>query len=100
MSGILTYVLHYEGGAVRELPLVMAVDILEFWYPRWASRDLPPKAVVAWSGTNHLSRLENTTIWLYRRTWENPLPDLVVKHVDFVSTAAGVSPILVAITVE
>jgi WD40 repeat protein/serine/threonine protein kinase len=94
------YVLHYEGGAVRELPLVMGVDILEFWYPKWAPRDVPAIAVVAWSGTNHDARRENTSIWLYRRTWENPLPDLVLESVDIVSTAAGVSPIVVAITVE
>jgi WD40 repeat protein/serine/threonine protein kinase len=94
------YILRYEGGAMRELPVVMGEDILEFWYPQWVPREDAGKVVVAWCGTNLHSRLENTSIWLHRRTWENPLPDLVVESVDIVSTASGVSPVVLAITVE
>jgi len=56
--------------------------------------------LVAWSGTNESSRQQGRTIRLFKSTWENPLPSVEVKSIDFVSTHEQAAPFLVAITAE
>ena len=37
---------------------------------------------------------------LFRTSWDNPLPDVELKSIDFVSGMADPAPFLIAISVE
>ena len=43
---------------------------------------------------------QKTTLRLYQRTWDNPLPEAEVTRLDFVSKMAKSAPFLIAITLE
>jgi hypothetical protein len=56
--------------------------------------------VVPWTGTSESSRAQGKKIRLFKTTWENPLPEVALASIDFVSTKEVVAPFLVAITAE
>jgi len=88
-------VIHYADGQQRVIPLVIGQDLPDRRLVFFVGL-APP--VIAWQGTNALSRQEGRTIGLFKRTWENPLPDVTVKSIDFVFVEQD--PFLVAITAE
>jgi len=93
------YRLHYASGQVRELPIVLGKDVMDWWSQNGES----PSAgdpVIAWTGSNAKSRRENRNIRLFKTDWENPLPDTKIDTIDFVSAHSTAAPFLVAITVE
>ena len=55
---------------------------------------------VAWIGNNVRSRARNYRLQLFRRTWENPTPEVEITSIDFVSAITGAAPFLIAITVN
>ncbi len=94
-----TYVLHYVDGQTAELPLDYGKD-LRNWRTVSGEPKETPKASVVWTGNTPLAAANGQTIRLWKRTYENPRPDVEITHLDFVSAMAFPAPFLVAITVE
>jgi hypothetical protein len=89
------YVVRYADGEQTELPLVAGENIAEWQLSPSGPASLP-QASTAWSGTN----ARQTSVRLFRWTWENPRPEAEIASLDFASTMTLAAPFLVAITVE
>ncbi len=93
------YVLHYAGGEKATLDIVYGTDALDWW--KTAAEAKPPQsAAVAWTGSNPATEGLGSSLWLFKRAYDNPKPDLTIETLDFISTKAEAAPFLVALTVE
>jgi eukaryotic-like serine/threonine-protein kinase len=91
------YILHYADGQERFLPLALGRDLADWWEQQPA----PDAACsVAWTGANAKSRRLNCKLHLFKRTWENPRPEVAILSLDFEATHNQAFPFLVALTVE
>jgi hypothetical protein len=55
--------------------------------------------VIAWVGGNIATEFRRP-MGLFRTSWENPLPDVTITSIDYVSAMGQAAPFLVAITAE
>lgn len=92
------YVFHYENGEIRKADLAYGENELDWWVN--PSEGHPSNAVEVWFGSNPATRARGMKTRLLLFTWKNPLPDVTIDSIDFVSTLTTSSPMLVAITVE
>ena len=90
------YIVHFATGEQREIPLVLGRDLVD-WHTQPRRNET---YVTAWAGENPKSRKMGKQIRLFKSTWQNPLPSVEVRSVDFVATCSGPCPFLVALTVE
>lgn len=99
---IATYDVHYSNGTEIKVPIIVGQNIFGWW-------DAPaelPDAEVAWSGQNPYNRVASRIraidgmVTVYKFTWKNPWPDLVVESIDFVSEVEHPAPWLLGITVD
>ena len=89
-----SYVIHYANGQRKEIPIIYGQDVRSWWvFPNEPAT--MARASVAWSGTS-----ASASVRLYKRTWENPLPNVEIKSLDFISSMANPSPLLIAVTAE
>jgi hypothetical protein len=96
------YVLRYADGDKRELPIRYGIDVRNWWQgtlvgDRAAEADV---ATIAWRGEQRNAKMEDASIRFFKRTYENPRPDVEVTSIQFESTMTPCSPVLLAITVE
>jgi eukaryotic-like serine/threonine-protein kinase len=94
------YLLHYTDGQQLELPIVYGQDLRDWWCWRPADYKGVTQATVAWTGTNSVVCEHNGSLRLFKRTWDNPHPDVEVQSLDFTSTVTECAPFLIALTVE
>lgn len=94
------YFIHFANGRREALPIVFGQDARD-WHEL---PDLPvgvTAAAIAWKGINpHAARGGSRGIRLFKRTWENPAPELAVTTMDFVAEHDFAHPFLVALTAE
>ncbi len=93
------YVLHYAEGETARLNIVYGVDARDWWVSGNEPKEAK-SAKVAWSGSNPASEAAGTSVRLFKRTYENPRPELRLETLDLVSSQADSAPFLVALTVE
>ena len=96
-TSIGTYVIHYRNGESRSVPIVYGVDVQDWWMNEEVTSD--SKLNVVWRGKNH-SAPDGPQIGVFKTTWENPLPDIEIDHIDYQSAMMNSAPFLIAITVE
>jgi len=88
---IARYVIHYSDGSQEEAPVVVGQDIHSIQvFP-----DTTPKSVV-WRGPGVVVKQAQ----VYRQVWENPFPEKMISHIDFISARTNAVPILLGITLE
>jgi hypothetical protein len=93
-----SYVIHYADGETRRAPILYGRNVMDWWArPGEAS---PSEAQEVWRGSNPATRAAGFSTHLIGYTWENPLPDVEITTIDFVSDVIAAAPNLVAITVE
>jgi hypothetical protein len=92
------YVIHYADGQTRTAPIIYGRNILDWWV-RPGMGQLA-EAQTVWRGSNPATRGMGFTTHLMKYSWENPLPDVEINTIDFVSDLIEASPFLVALTVE
>jgi hypothetical protein len=83
-------IVHYADGSQEVVPLVVRVDICEWWLPVLRNMGVDVERE-GWSDTDR---------FLCEKVWQNPHPDKLIQHVDFVSNKKRCGPFLVAITAE
>jgi serine/threonine protein kinase/WD40 repeat protein len=93
------YVIHYSSGAEAVAPIVYGYTVRD-WWKKSGEPASPAGLVEAWTGTNREASANGTTIRLFRWTWENPLPGVEIRSLDFISNNTQCAPFLVAITAE
>lgn len=92
------YIFHYENGETRTADLVYGENELDWWVN--PTEGHVTKADEVWFGSNPATRARGMKTRLIKFTWKNPLPQVTIRSIDFVSTLTTSSPMLVAITVE
>jgi hypothetical protein len=92
------YVIHYANGETRTADLIYGENELDWWVN--PAEGHVTKADEAWFGSNPATRSRGMKTRLIQFTWNNPLPDVTIASIDFVSCLTTSSPMLVAITVE
>jgi len=92
------YILNYVNGQTRSIPIVYGRNVRDWWIKK--GDPIPTDADIAWIGENEAARKQGFNIQLYKYTVNNPLPDLEIKTIDFISEFTDSSPFLIAITVE
>lgn len=110
---ISSYIWHYADGSQYETPIVYGEDVRDWWKecpaPPWGDGFLyragdaqteTSRGKVAWTGTNPVAQAHGNELRLYLSTFENPKPDQVVTHLDYVSKMTSCMAFTVAITVE
>lgn len=96
------YIVHYTGGRAQEIPLLYGYDLLNWWWnPAKNQRGttLPPPV---WVGSNGTTRRDGgqSMLRLFSLSWSNPLPEITVESIDFVSSGKSSCPFLIGITAE
>jgi WD40 repeat protein len=89
------YVIHYVGGATRQVPIRYGEEVRSWWVKDDGSSSLT-HAIVAWSGIN----TAGYAVQLCCSAWENPLPSIEIESVDFVGEIMHANPFLLALTAE
>ncbi len=84
----------YANGARVELPILYGQDLRD-WTPSSDPVEKADAAVTAWTGRN-----DRAAIRLFKRTWDNPFPDVAIESIEFRSAMTKCAPFLIAITVE
>jgi hypothetical protein len=92
------YVIHYADGQTRTAPILYGKNILDWWVSPEGGKLSEAEAV--WQGSNPATRSMNLATQLINYTWENPLPEVEISSIDFISDLIIAGPFLVAITVE
>ena len=98
-TNVASYVIHYADKQVREIPVVYGQQIADLWVDPKHPLE-PTDAKVAWTGQNEAAEAYGKSLRLYRFTWENPLKEVGVASISFVSGASTSAPFLIAITIE
>jgi hypothetical protein len=90
------YTLHYDNGERREIPIRPDKDSGERCFCSLTRSNL----VVLRNDLDYLQIRGDRGMFLYRMTWQNPLPKVVIKSVDYESKMPPFALGLVAITAE
>jgi len=91
------YVIHYADGQTKNVPILYQRNIMDWWV---RPEDRPPtEAEEVWRGSNPATRRMGFETHLIKYSWENPLPEVEISTIDFVSNVISAAPHLVAITV-
>ena len=90
------YRIVYADGEVEEFPLRYGIEINHCWL----SGELDSPSNLVWRGEGATSQRGRSDAALYLATWDNPRPDQVIAHVDFIATLNQVNPFLVALTTD
>jgi hypothetical protein len=89
------YVVHYANGQRDEIPLVYGENLAEYGGPGVNLH----QSKLAWTDQGDpLSG--NQSVRLFKFTWLNPLPELPIAAITFVSTLTEAAPLLAALTAE
>jgi len=92
------YIIHYENGEIKNIPLLYLQSLRDWWT---APDDPTPKnAEIAWKSQNEATKKIGSNILIFKYTWENPLSEVKINTIDFVTSMTTASPYLIAITVE
>ncbi len=94
------YLVHFANGRREEIPIIYGRDARDWWeHP-----NVPvgvTGAVIAWKGSSPATKQTGMPgIRLFKRTWENPAPEVEITKVDFVAEHDRAHPFLVALTAE
>lgn len=93
------YVAHLTDGTQLNIPIIFGRDVRD-WYTEKGEPPLEKELTVAWTGTNPASTAANQSLRLFSTVWTNPMPDVRIESLDFVSHRNGAAPFLVAITAD
>lgn len=95
-----SYFVHYVDGRTQRVVNIYGRDVRAWWTTGNESLTADG-ATLVWMGTNPGVELDDAgSLRMFKRSWNNPWPDVEVVSIDFISNAKGVSPFLVALTAE
>jgi hypothetical protein len=92
-------VMHRADGSEVRVPIRYGNDVLQWW--RGRNEVVEPGLTIAWTGTNEAQKRQpGASLQLFKTTWTNSSPDLVIGSIDYVSEMSDAAPFLLAITIE
>ena len=88
------FVIHYEDNTQEEKPIIFGDDLLGWMHVSQSSS--VKSESVGWIGPNNLGNRRILT----KPVWNNPFPEKVISHIDFISELKAAAPFVVGITLE
>jgi WD40 repeat protein len=89
-----SYVVHFVDHGQMEIPIIYGQNTAH-----WCAD--APKAGMVWTASGPVPDLGISTKHLFKQTWINPSPDILIGTIDFISAMnPTTAPFLVAITVD
>ena len=88
------FVIHYEDNTQEEKPIIFGDDLLGWMHVSQSSS--VKSESVGWIGSNNLGNRRILT----KPVWNNPFPEKVISHIDFISELKAAAPFVVGITLE
>ncbi len=89
------YILHYANGHQETIPIIYGEDVRD-WNEHSDPSTTLSRGKIVWRATNDAHYM----IRLFKTTWINPLPDIEITSMDFLSAMAVPAPFLIALTAE
>ena len=87
--------INYDDGSSDELTVVAEEDLFD-WWGGVSKSDLISNEKIGFIGTNYKGQPRILT----KPFWENPHPDKIISHIDFISGLSAGCPFLIGITLE
>jgi hypothetical protein len=95
-----SYVVHFADNQTRlEIPIYYGRHVRN-WHVVPGEPPSPDDLTVVWTGENVVSRKAGRSVRLFKSTWTNLVPDMVIESLDCVSSMDKSAPFLIAITLE
>ena len=95
-----SYVVHFADNQTRlEIPIYYGRHVRN-WHFVPGEPPSPDDLTVVWTGENAVSKKSGRSIRLFKSTWTNLVPDMVVESIDCISSMEKAAPFLIGITVE
>jgi len=92
-----SYLIHFEDGQRAEVPIRYDRDVRNWWL---TPQQYPASVPAVWIGTNAVAARNGYQLHLFHSVWENPRPEVAIRHLDFVSANTQCPPVLLAVTAE
>ncbi|MFO7697656.1 MAG: hypothetical protein R6X16_10940 [Anaerolineae bacterium] len=92
------YRVHYANGMIKSADIVYSRNVMDWWVNPGHGK--VTDAEEAWFGSNAATREIGRQTRLIKYSWQNPLPDVEITTIDFVSALEAAAPMVMAITVE
>lgn len=89
------YILHYANDHQETIPIIYGEDVRD-WNEHSDPSTTLARGKIVWRATND-ARYQ---VRLFKTTWLNPLPDIEITSMDFISAMAEPAPFLIALTAE
>jgi hypothetical protein len=98
---IATMEIHYANGEKRPFPIMYGRHVRNWWKEKTepVSDVSDPGSGVAWSGQGEYPPPERASVRLFRSTFENPVPNETIDHIDFISHNSKAIPCVVSLSV-
>jgi subtilisin family serine protease len=93
--------LHYADGSTAELAIKYGEHVRDWW--NWNANEptsLDPGTAIAWLGDNDLARARNCRLRVYRSTFANPKPDVVIGTIDYGKQIPRGNPFMLGLSIE
>jgi hypothetical protein len=93
-----SFEVRYSDGQSNRIPILYGKPVQDWWFD---PKKPQPEDARVWEGPSQLSLSQNKQrVRLYDLRWDNPLPDVRIATLDFVSALSDSAPFLIAITLE
>lgn len=96
---IAALILHYENGSERRIPIVYGRHVRDWWQSKGDPRPDSGSEII-WFGKNPAAQLNRARLRIYKSSFQNPLPDVTVQSIDYVSTLTLSAPFMLAMSIE
>ena len=95
-----SFVIHYSNQKSLTITNIYGHHLRSWWTQQKEPLNAAEAALV-WMGTNHKVESDDPeSMRIFKRTWQNPWPEVEITSIDFLSNHKGVGPFLVALTAD
>ncbi len=96
-TDVVYIVVNYSNNQKQIITIKSRMEVEDWWFHS-VNSTFPPKAKLAWEGSNNRVKDLGFVLKLYRYTWVNPTPDIEIKSIDLISSMNDTGYMLYAIT--
>ncbi len=94
---VVRIVVNYADNRKKTITIRSRIEVEDWWFhPK--NSVFPPRAELAWEGSNPRVKDLGFVLKLYRYTWENPRPDVEIRSIDLISAMNDTGYMLYGVT--
>lgn len=96
-TDVVSIVVNYSNNQKQIITIKSRMEVEDWWFHP-VNSTFPPKAELAWEGSNNRVKDLGFVLKLYHYTWINPMPEIEIKSIDLISSMNDTGYMLYAIT--